>query len=200
MYHQDTAPEGENDPLIASTDIASVGFPGLRQQYARRLGPDGEDADDIIGPDGHTEQLPPYTRWPDRRGETRSSQAKERIIPTVEVSPPSSPDMPWTATPTASMSDALLPGHVRSDGDATAVESQNISPEIGSTREKWTVRSKKRTCFGRLPYWLVCLLIIGLVLVAAFLGVLIGRVLPKHSDDDHSDDDHSPHGMPDSSG
>ena len=40
----------------------NVGFPGTPDNYQRRLGPDGEEVADMIGPDGHTEQLPPYTR------------------------------------------------------------------------------------------------------------------------------------------
>ena len=187
LYPQSTAAEGESDPLMASTDIASVGFPGLGQQYARRLGPDGEDADDIIGPDGHTEQLPPYTRYPDRRGETRSLQTKERAIPVTETSAPSSPELGWTPPMTASMTDALLPGRARCDGDAPAVDNDNTSTETESTKEKWTKKSKKRTCFGRLPYWSLCLMVFALVILAAMVGALIGHFIPsrQHSDNMH---------------
>ena len=195
---QTTTPEGEGDPLIASTDIASVGFPGLRQQYARRLGPDGEDADDIIGPDGHTEQLPPYTRYPDRRGEARSTHNKERSAPAAEASPPSSPDLPWTATTAASMSDALLPNRARSDGETTAVDSETASPEAESTKEKWAERSKRRTCFGKLPYWSICLMVFALVLLAAVGGAFLWRFIGSR----HSSDNSHGHqwGMPDDNG
>lgn len=47
------------------TSAIPVGFPGMADGYQRRLGPDGEDIADMIGPDGHTEQLPPYSRYPD---------------------------------------------------------------------------------------------------------------------------------------
>ncbi|ETS74304.1 hypothetical protein PFICI_14170 [Pestalotiopsis fici W106-1] len=64
MYPQNTAaasdvPEGRASPVIP------VGFTGAVDNYQRRLGPEGEEAGDMIGPDGHTEQLPPYTRYPD---------------------------------------------------------------------------------------------------------------------------------------
>ncbi|KAF2852413.1 hypothetical protein T440DRAFT_393121 [Plenodomus tracheiphilus IPT5] len=65
------------------TALGPVGFPGLNSGYHRVLGPDGEEQD-IIGPDGHTEQLPPYSRYPDE-GPTKASMAAEmsasRIIP-----------------------------------------------------------------------------------------------------------------------
>jgi hypothetical protein len=60
-----------------------VGFPGLNNGYHRVLGPDGEEQD-IIGPDGHTEQLPPYSQYPDE-GPTKASLAAaasaSRIVP-----------------------------------------------------------------------------------------------------------------------
>lgn len=42
-----------------------VGFANNTDPYQRRLGPEGEEIAGIIGPDGHTEELPPYTRYPD---------------------------------------------------------------------------------------------------------------------------------------
>ena len=45
-------------PTVPAIQTAMpVGFPGLNNGYHRVLGPDGEEQD-IIGPDGHTEQLP----------------------------------------------------------------------------------------------------------------------------------------------
>ena len=64
MYSQNTVPE--DDQEVAGMAPAMPGFPGNAQSQAqavRRLGPDGEDADDLIGPDGYTEQLPPYSRY-----------------------------------------------------------------------------------------------------------------------------------------
>ncbi|KAI0899205.1 hypothetical protein F4806DRAFT_328781 [Annulohypoxylon nitens] len=65
MYPQGTIPESDAVPgRTAQADI-NVGFPGTTDNYQRRIGPDGEDVADLIGPDGHTEQLPPYTRYPE---------------------------------------------------------------------------------------------------------------------------------------
>ncbi|CAO2647758.1 Nn.00g086800.m01.CDS01 [Neocucurbitaria sp. VM-36] len=71
-----------------------VGFPGLNNGYHRVLGPDGEEQD-IIGPDGHTEQLPPYSRFPEE-GPTKASLAAEasasRVLPApIQVADPDDP-------------------------------------------------------------------------------------------------------------
>ena len=89
MYSQsglvDEEPEEEpaQPPVPPIQTAIPVGFPGLSTGYHRVLGPDGEEQD-IIGPDGHTEQLPPYSRFPEA-GPTKASLAAEasasRILP-----------------------------------------------------------------------------------------------------------------------
>lgn len=92
MYSQSGLPEELDDgtplepspPAVPPIQTAiPLGFPGLGAGYHRVLGPDGEEQD-IIGPDGHTEQLPPYSRYPDQ-GPTKASLAAEasasRIVP-----------------------------------------------------------------------------------------------------------------------
>jgi hypothetical protein len=73
----------QQPPVPPIQTAIPVGFPGLNNGYHRVLGPDGEEQD-IIGPDGHTEQLPPYSRYP-QEGPTKASLAAEasasRIIP-----------------------------------------------------------------------------------------------------------------------
>lgn len=63
MYPQNTVAASETEGR--ATPAIPVGFTGAVDNYQRRLGPEGEEAGDMIGPDGHTEQLPPYTRYPD---------------------------------------------------------------------------------------------------------------------------------------
>ena len=68
MYTQNTVSEDHQNPFNDSNHVTEPAYPaGSRpapQAHQRRLGPDGEDIDDLIGPDGYTEQLPPYTRYP----------------------------------------------------------------------------------------------------------------------------------------
>ena len=186
MYPQDTTGESEANPLANTTDIASVGFPGLGHRYARRLGPDGEDADDIIGPDGHTEQLPPYTRFPD------GVPPKERLASAIqEAFGPGSPQTPETSSPTeAGVPEAAAAvgagagvfagaavngaGAPQSITDGTQNSEEHLRP-----KEKWVEKSKQRTCFGRLPVWAVALIIGAIVIVAAVVGALIGRLVPN---------------------
>ena len=178
MYPQTTVPGMENESLEPSGDIASVGFPGLRQQqYARRLGPDGEEADDILGPDGHTEQLPPYTRFPS----AGPLPTKGRYVPVLQpIAAPRSPELPQTANSASSMSDALLANNASHEYSQDAVVNQP-NPQDQSTKERWTDKSKQKTCFGRLPRWAVALMIFLLVIMAALAGALIGRfVHPPH--------------------
>ncbi|KAF1842476.1 uncharacterized protein K460DRAFT_409885 [Cucurbitaria berberidis CBS 394.84] len=122
MYSQSGLAEEEplEEPALPSAPQIQtanhVGFPGLNTGYHRVLGPDGEEQD-IIGPDGHTEQLPPYSRFPDE-GPTKASMAAEasasRILPAPnQVADPedpfSTPVSPVSPSSTHSFSPPLLP-------------------------------------------------------------------------------------------
>jgi hypothetical protein len=98
MYSQSGLDEGIDDALPAEPahpqlppiqTAIPMGFPGHSAGYHRVLGPDGEEQD-IIGPDGHTEQLPPYTRYPDE-GPTKASLAAQesasRVLPVSNPGP-----------------------------------------------------------------------------------------------------------------
>jgi hypothetical protein len=175
MYPQAAADEPHVDPLAASTDIASVGFPGLAQGYARRLGPDGEDADDIIGPDGHTEQLPPYTRYPD------AGPSKERqISPITEAFAPvpttPSPNTDNSSSPELTGGNEISPNRQDPSND-TADESQG-------SKEKWMEKTKRRTCFGHMPLWAVVLALLALILIAGLVGGLIGKTVGSDASHD----------------
>ncbi|ROV88528.1 hypothetical protein VSDG_09343 [Cytospora chrysosperma] len=65
MYPQNPFTDTSSQVAAASVPAIPVGFVNNTDPYQRRLGPDGEEIADIIGPDGHTEELPPYTRYPD---------------------------------------------------------------------------------------------------------------------------------------
>lgn len=170
MYPQDVAPEAETTPLGSSTDIASVGFPGLAHQYARRLGPDGEEADDIIGPDGHTEQLPPYTRYPDIPSASSKRETRAAAAPLSPI--PQEPS--FIANSATSMSDTLL--------SPTAYNATRVEADGNSTipaKKTWREKSKRPTCCGRLPLWAVVFIVILLIVLSAALGGLIGHLLAK---------------------
>ena len=186
MYHQDTAGEGEVSPIEPNEPIIPVGFPGLGQQYRRRLGPDGEDADDIVGPDGHTEQLPPYTRYPDhvsRKGQiSRPTSRPASIMEEQQALAPND------NSASANEADTERNGPQENVPLSPIPEHAN---ESGSIREKgkWSARSKRKLCHGKLPVWAICTLVFIVVLLAALLGGVIGRFVGhrsgKHNKTDH---------------
>ena len=181
MYPQGTIADTEAIPDPA--DITNVGFPSLRQLYTRRLGPDGEEADDIIGPDGHTEQLPPYSRYPTGQ---EAEAIPRKPIPAIPTSPgsssTSSAEPPQTGISEASTNDRLLPIGSQSQGMALTTSSMTLTPEEGSTSgEKWTEKSKKRICGGKFPRWAVYSLIAFAIVVAAVVGGVVGKTVGRRN-------------------
>ncbi|KAJ3489515.1 hypothetical protein NLG97_g5978 [Lecanicillium saksenae] len=61
LYTQGTAAA----TVEANQQAIPVGFNGAAAPYERQIGPDGEDIGDLLGPLGHTEELPPYSRYPE---------------------------------------------------------------------------------------------------------------------------------------
>lgn len=98
MYPQNTVA----GPSAVPPSGIPVGFPGMAGNYQRRIGPDGEDIADIIGPDGHTEQLPPYTRYPD--------EAYTRKIIAAGQTPEADPLNDPTAAPNSLPVAGVVPG------------------------------------------------------------------------------------------
>ncbi|KAE9581212.1 hypothetical protein CGMCC3_g2861 [Colletotrichum fructicola] len=62
-----------------------------------------------------------------------------------------------------------------------------------ATDRKWQKRAKKRM-FGVIPYWAICLLAVGLVLMGIILGAVIGTFFAKHKKPPgrHQDDEPVP--------
>jgi hypothetical protein len=111
LYQQTTTfeePEEETNPEPGAQTI-TVGFPGNGANYRRRTGPDGEELD-VVGPDGHAEALPPYTRYPIQ------GPYGEKSSPQVSVNPenPFSPVSPTSSvnpfSPVSSVGTPVIPG------------------------------------------------------------------------------------------
>ncbi|RGP75647.1 glucan 4-alpha-glucosidase [Fusarium longipes] len=197
----------------SSSQSIPVGFNGLGASYQRQLGPDGEEAGDLVGPLGHTEELPPYTRYPDNAYVPRPT-AQAPVSPVSPVSEPSSPvrDAPVTQIPGAggigiatrdpefsSTDDDLALPRTR-PSVRSAVSSNDSSHDINTAAagisekppvNKWQRRAKKKLC-GIVPYWAICLLLVGLVLMGIIMGAVIGTMLTKnHPPPPPSDNDDS---------
>ena len=177
MYSQNAVHDGEVSPIEAPGSHIPVGFPGLGQQYRRRLGPDGEDADDIVGPDGHTETLPPYTRYPDHIPRKNRSLTFGAVVENgISPGPFRSVDTDLSRIDSVPSNDSTQQINV------TSAEPPEQADESGSRKERWTEISKRRCGCLTLPKWAVVLIVFLLVSLAAVLGGVIGHgINHKHN-------------------
>ncbi|KAI0849781.1 hypothetical protein F5Y00DRAFT_234813 [Daldinia vernicosa] len=200
MYPQNTVPETggiSSGPVQAEIN---VGFPGAPDNYQRRIGPDGEDVADLIGPDGHTEQLPPYTRYPE--------EAYTRKALGVETPQPApAPVQPMLAIPagaggigmatrnpefgsTEDLGELSSPQSRQSIRSFTSENSRNeLNAAVTTNQEAedekklpkdWQVTAKRRV-WGIVPCWAIVLAGIVLVLMGVILGAVIGTLLRSDS-------------------
>lgn len=182
LYPQNTVTSGDETP-----SQIPIGFSTSGDGYQRQIGPDGEDVGGLVGPLGHTEELPPYTRYPDQ-AVVRKATPTAAVLP--EDGPSSTPDQADTGAggigvatrnpEFSSTEEDLQPSQsrpsTRSHHDInTAAQNQAEKPQMS----KWQRRAKKKL-WGIVPYWAICLLIIGVVLVGIILGAVIGTVFSHH--------------------
>ncbi|KAF4507442.1 hypothetical protein G6O67_006074 [Ophiocordyceps sinensis] len=187
LYTQTTAAGEET----AQEEIP-VGFTGMGSAYQRQLGPDGEEAGDLIGPLGHMEELPPYTRYPE------DSNARRKSPEPVHGTPPSSAEtirdsqpIPGagglgiaTRNPEFSSTEddlpALSPSRPTSRSEASQHEINTAARDFSekTTLTKWQRRARKKL-WGIVPYWAIGLLAVGIVIVGVVLGTVIGTLLTK---------------------
>ncbi|KAH8666700.1 hypothetical protein BX600DRAFT_436087 [Xylariales sp. PMI_506] len=212
MYPQNTTPGTDDDDESVAPAVIPVGFLGSTDNYQRRIGPEGEEIADMIGPDGHTEQLPPYTRYPD--------EAYQRKIAGIQTHDTGS---------STSAGATIAPAVVRSENipGAGGIGLATRNPEFGSTEDlhygavspqsrqsmrslqsevsqygintaagavasekplkKWQIMAKKKV-WGVVPCWALTLTIIIVVMLAAVLSAILATIL------------HKPHGPPPNSG
>jgi hypothetical protein len=163
MYPQNTVPE-EDDVSLAQASIP-LGFPGMGQQYQRIAETRRDDIADIVGSDGHVEELPPYTRYAD------GLAPKERLASLRGV----------TLPPVVHRDVPMSPQSSRTRFSATGVELNSAtsaelgSDSSGSFKEKIKQKSKQRVC-GGIPFWFI-FVIVGVLLLGVVIGAIIGGVV-----------------------
>lgn len=188
--------DDDTDDFGIRQNPVHVGFPGLGQNYTRRLGPDGEDQD-LIGEDGHTEQLPPYTRYPEDAPEKAPllmptappslfsrapvagtdpsmSLMHEHIQPASTPAPQSMTDASTLHRQNSRMSSTLA--LIRSD---TSTENTSIMGAKKDWGEKtWKEKRKTRFCafgnFRGVAFQWILVVICVIAFVTALLGGVIG--------------------------
>lgn len=198
LYQQTSFPVGESEAEIVPA--IPVGFPGRTGNFGRQIGPDGEDQG-IVGPDGHTEDLPPYSKYPDARTVKPVFAAAAPISPVspVEDGPSSvnralprsqdeivSPIVP--ADNPSSLSQSPIPPSAPS-----AIPSQSSSQDLQlksprssrysirdekAWRDKtWREKRRTRVCGGRLPIWALLVAISIVLFIIILVGGVIGGLL-----------------------
>lgn len=204
MYPQgidDDMDDGDDDDDIAlhsQNPVVPVGFPGLGQNYTRRLGPDGEDQD-LVGEDGHTEQLPPYSRYPEDGPEKMpllpvALHSRAPVIGTDPGMPlmhttiqPAPTPVPQSMTDESAlerqrsrMSGVGLLGSTSSD---TSSEKEKSYLQKSWKEKTWKEKRKTRVC--GIPFWWILLGVCVLTFITAVLGGVVGGFVAggKHARD-----------------
>lgn len=170
MYSQNVVEEGMDD------DIIPVGFPGHNPAYQPPAGRQADDVGDIIGPDGHTEPLPPYSRYP--TGVVPKPPGPETMadLHTPPEEHPLNNEIPAAPTVSETSSRSLVPERSGDGGnDGNGEERPAATTGIMAFEEKLKRKGKKTACCG-LPVW--TLVLIGTVmLIGGCIGGVIGGVL-----------------------
>lgn len=207
MYPQNTVPSAD----AAAEDIAApapipVGFTGATDNYQRRIGSEGEEIADMIGPDGHTEQLPPYTRYPDEAyqrkiagiGGLATIEASEASSSSTSVQTQQMASIPGaggiglaTHNPEFGSTDDLPLQGASSPQSRQSVRSFNSDGshhEINTAAQtvldekkplkKWQIVAKRKL-WGVVPCWALTLTIIIIVMLAVVLGAVLGIFFNK---------------------
>ena len=186
MYPQGVGDDLEDEDDSPPNNLVPVGFPGLGQSYQRRMGPEGEDQD-LIGDFGHTEQLPPYTRYPEDGPE------KPLLgVPDPPTALHSRAPVQGTDPGNPLMHTHLLPEQRQSMSDESELRRQHSMASRRSTmpplepvsssdtlmgkkswnEKTWQERRRTRMCCGIPFIWLA----LGLA-VLLFTGALVGGVI-----------------------
>ena len=198
MYAQNIVPEDEQ--------LHVAGFPGMDQDYQRRLGPDREDVDDLIGPDGYAEQLPPYTRFangiPPKYTSGMGSVRRSGVPPNYMSESGSIRRSAVPATPEDSQETLNSPSHNlnRSRDNASSINPFGDSStqlnstsaiaalpkdEGGSFKERVREKSKRRirVCCGVIPCWLLFIISVVVILAVLLGGGIGGVIAHKHTEE-----------------
>lgn len=126
MYPQNPVEVPANQPVVPAIP---VGFTNVPDMYQRRLGPEGEEVAAMIGPDGHTEELPPYTRYPDEfyARKIRANELPEHVRPCTGLP---LPPCDGSSSTVAGSAVAGAAAGAATAAAATTVTLANVAPPI----------------------------------------------------------------------
>lgn len=180
-------PQDVSVAAIAVPEPVHVGFPGHLQQFQRGIGPEGEEQD-IVGTDGHAEQLPPYSRYADRSGTRPAAGSTGAPREDAASLAGTQPEM-QQRSPFDDPQDRLAMLAPASSIDVTEVRqtdltlascsstSQLSSQTTAWTEKSWkekTIKEKSKTkVFGILRIWVILLIVAVAAFIAIFCGVFV---------------------------
>lgn len=187
LYTQGVGDDVDDDDHATAQNPVPVGFLGVGEHYQRRRGPDGEEQD-LLGDFGHTEQLPPYTRYPEDGPEK---------MPLLDVPAPPGPlhsrapvlgtdpgmelmhTQLQTAAPQSMTDQSELNRQPSIASRRSMVPSMQPSSQEDSltTQKAWSEKSwreKRKTRVCGVPCWWFIVLVGVVVFIAAMLGGVIG--------------------------
>lgn len=180
LYPQNTVPEEDED---ITTNGIPLGFP--RTNFQSSNGRSNSDVGDIIGSDGHIEQLPPYSRYADntvakgnmddivaRRRSMRSMRSIRSMRSLRPALAPSHSSQPTTqtTTPSVATSTTLLQPTAQFEEET---EAQRARKE--GYRPGWGEQLRKPTIAG-MPLW--GLIVITLMIIfSATIGGVVGGII-----------------------
>ncbi|KAI9688012.1 MAG: hypothetical protein M1820_010338 [Bogoriella megaspora] len=173
MYEQNVFADPQDHNVSPIDESIPVGFPGhsTNQQFLRRIGPEGEEQD-IIGPDGHAEQLPPYSKYPeDGTGnkllaDTCPSNAEAHLVNSNDALVPSSTTRDESAREAAVISNAQT--------SRSPEEMESGSAEKSWSQKSWKQKRQTRVCRGKMPCWILVLVVAIIVVLVAIIGGIVG--------------------------
>ncbi len=160
MYPQNTVPDDDNSETHAGLD-----YPGMSQSYQPASRSPGNEVGDIVGRDGHIEQLPAYSRYADN---VIAKGDMARIDPQRSTVTEQSQNASTFPVAEASGSDVEL----------TAIGTRSTEDEV-ARKEGLTEKRRRRTCCG-LPLWTVLVVAVVVILAAVAGGVIGGVVGNQH--------------------
>ncbi|KAI9151921.1 hypothetical protein HJFPF1_09138 [Paramyrothecium foliicola] len=188
LYTQHTTPVHET----GSQQQIPLGFNALPGGYQRQLGPDGEDAGGLIGPLGHTEELPPYTRYP-TEAYGGKGLVQQNVTPATSTTTTNTTENTLvgaggigmaTRNPEFSATEEDLarpqsfPSVRSTPSQASQHEINTAAQDIAEkpTLNKWQRRARKKL-FGIIPYWAICLMVVFLVVMASVMAGVLTKFL-----------------------
>lgn len=158
-----------------------VGFPGANNTYLRRVGPEGEEQD-IIGADGHAEQLPPYSRYPEEvhlKSVNALPPINESSSPVQSTAQHSTSQVALTERSSRTNLPLVVNGRPMTQGSSS--DGTGLSEKSWSEKS-WRERRKTRICGVACGLWMLAFITLGIIILISttVIGVTLGVEKSKH--------------------